>query len=363
MLLFTALLFGAALNATCVNALANEPPVAVLPSQTYVVNEYEYTTIVFDGSGSYDPEGNDLHYRWDIGNTGVWTPWSTIPSINATWRFISDTAVTVTLKVSDGLLEDTETTIFPIDVQSVPPAVNAGDDEDTHVGVPVNFQGTAYDPSGGPLTILWDFGDGGSANGTKTPTHTYYATGQYTVTLNVTDNDGLSAIDQLNVTVYPTQVVQTCDSAGTPKTSFDLRTLEAVYITGAMLPPNAELPLYIVNHVDTWTNGTPLSAFVWRSGLIVNTSPTGTIPITMIWEPTLQTGDYDIFVDVNNNQVYDEATDIVITLHFDRPAAFLVTPEGPLGALLSLSTCIAAFCLFFAYKKKQLPFSKTKNPA
>jgi len=48
----------------------------------------------------------------------------------------------------------------------------------------------------------WDFGDGGSATG-ESVTHTFTATGQYTVVLRVTDNRGATATAQKVITVNP----------------------------------------------------------------------------------------------------------------------------------------------------------------
>ena len=63
-------------------------------------------------------------------------------------------------------------------------AVNEG------AAVPFDGLGSA-DPSGGPLTYTWSFGDGGTATGPE-PTHTYTAPGIDTVTLTV--NDGFGGI-------------------------------------------------------------------------------------------------------------------------------------------------------------------------
>ena len=59
------------------------------------------------------------------------------------------------------------------------------------VGKPVAFDGsTSSDPDGTISTYHWQFGDGTGASAIK-PTHTFSAPGSYTVTLTVTDNDGL----------------------------------------------------------------------------------------------------------------------------------------------------------------------------
>jgi PKD repeat protein len=52
-----------------------------------------------------------------------------------------------------------------------------------------DFSDTSTDPDGTVMTRSWDFGDGAMATA-QTATHTYAATGDYTVTLTVTDNDG-----------------------------------------------------------------------------------------------------------------------------------------------------------------------------
>ncbi|MDD5777993.1 MAG: NosD domain-containing protein [Candidatus Thermoplasmatota archaeon] len=50
----------------------------------------------------------------------------------------------------------------------------------------------SYDPDGGPLTYVWDFGDGNTGYGVV-PTHAYDSAGNYTVWLTVTDDEGESA--------------------------------------------------------------------------------------------------------------------------------------------------------------------------
>jgi PKD repeat protein len=65
----------------------------------------------------------------------------------------------------------------------------------------VQFSGSASDPDGDPLTLVWQFGDGIGASGTLTPTHVYQENGLYTVTLTVSDTAGHMVSDTLQVTV------------------------------------------------------------------------------------------------------------------------------------------------------------------
>ncbi|MEM0343656.1 MAG: PKD domain-containing protein [Thermoplasmata archaeon] len=58
----------------------------------------------------------------------------------------------------------------------------------------------SYDPDGSIVSYAWDFGDGAKAMG-MTASHTYAMDGDYTITLEVADNDGLKGMDQEVVTV------------------------------------------------------------------------------------------------------------------------------------------------------------------
>ena len=59
------------------SAPSNAPPVADL--ELFSVNGYE---VIFDATGSSDPEGMEIEYRWDLDYDGEWdTTWSPTPSV------------------------------------------------------------------------------------------------------------------------------------------------------------------------------------------------------------------------------------------------------------------------------------------
>jgi len=156
----------------------------------------EGTTINFNASGSTDPDGDPLTYRWDFENDGTWnTEWSSSPTASHTWT--DDWTGTVKVEVSDGQSSDNSTA--KVTISNAPPTVNAGPDQLATVGDEVHFTGSFTDQGTDTHTIVWDFGDGTTATGTLIPTHVYSAAKIYTVTLNVTDDDGDVGRDTLTV--------------------------------------------------------------------------------------------------------------------------------------------------------------------
>jgi len=71
-------------------------------------------------------------------------------------------------------------------------------------GLTANFTDTSTDSDGTIASWSWNFGDGATST-TQNPSHTYSASGVYTVQLTVTDNDGASDNLNRNVTVVDTR--------------------------------------------------------------------------------------------------------------------------------------------------------------
>src|SRR5262249_9430877 len=90
--------------------IVNQPPVADAgPDQAAIVNQ----PVVFNGTGSYDPEGDPLTVTWNFGDSHTFGPCqaSAPGCLNPTHTYttVNATGYTVTLTVSDGEFSDSDT--------------------------------------------------------------------------------------------------------------------------------------------------------------------------------------------------------------------------------------------------------------
>jgi len=86
---------------------------------------------------------------------------------------------------------------------NVPPVADAGPDQTATVWQEITFDGSgSYDPNGYIVSWYWDFGDLNTANG-EIVYHRYDKSKTYTVTLQVTDNNGAVSNDSCSITITP----------------------------------------------------------------------------------------------------------------------------------------------------------------
>jgi len=165
------------------NAVISAVPVAPVGNSGGPYTGTAGTLVNFNGAGSTDGNGLALTYLWNFGDGSTGSGVAPTHVYNAAGTF------TLTLTVSDGKLSGTPvTTSVVIAAAAVAPVGNAGGPYSGVVGTAVTFNGAgSTDGNSLPLTYLWNFGDGSTGSGVS-PSHTYAASGTFTVTLTVSDN-------------------------------------------------------------------------------------------------------------------------------------------------------------------------------
>jgi Ca2+-binding RTX toxin-like protein len=221
----TSELFGS----VCVYTFApNQPPVAAAGVDVMVD---EGGSVVLDGSGSFDPDGEVVSYSWDPDPDTFWFL-NDAAAEQPLFTGVDDGVVTMSLVVTDDDGAQSEPDTADVTVVNVDPVVEAGADQTVGVGVPVSLDPAAYSDTGIADThqnTTVDWGDGtvsdcslgvdcavapnGDGTGEITGSHAYTADGSYTVTVTVTDDNGGTDSDTLTVTVN--QANNECDIVGT----------------------------------------------------------------------------------------------------------------------------------------------------
>jgi PKD repeat protein len=158
----------------------------------------------FDASGSSDPDGTILSYKWTFGDGSTGSG----QAIDHTFTTGVTTTFTVELTVTDDG-GSTGRWSQSINVQggqtspNAPTARISASPTGGYTPLTVAFDAsTSTDPNGTIVLYSWDFGDGSTGTG-KTIAHTYASTVRrdYTVTLTATDDDGETGTATATITV------------------------------------------------------------------------------------------------------------------------------------------------------------------
>ena len=159
----------------------NEPPVAEAgPDQRVTASE-----VIFDAGGSHDADGTIISFDWDFGDgqhgTGV--------KVAHTYRSPGTYNVKLDIVDDSGTIRNGASDGLTVVVNALPVA-DAGFDVVAAPGETIAFDGSrSTDPDGKVARYLWDFKDGGTAEG-ATAEHAYERPGYYSAELTVFDDTG-----------------------------------------------------------------------------------------------------------------------------------------------------------------------------
>jgi PKD repeat protein len=159
------------------------PPVAIFSAVM------DWMTVTVDAGDSYDQNTppQTLTYAWDFGDLTF-----AGDLVTTTHTYATEGPYTIKLTVTNTVPLSAEATQPVNAVMPKPPVAGFSVSLTAHDTVLADATTLSNDPDGAIVEYAWNFGDGGLATSVdSTATHTYAKAGTYTITLVVTDNDGL----------------------------------------------------------------------------------------------------------------------------------------------------------------------------
>ena len=166
----------------------NRPPTATITTPSNGGAYSEGNEIVFNGLASSDPDNDFLTYTWDLSEAGG--PSYTASKQNKFSLDLSEGQYSISLTVEDPDGESSTTT-HSFTVTNLPPVSKITSDVTSlFVGEKIQLSGDdSYDPEGGALDFLWNFGDNKTSS-LKSPEYSWNSPGEFTVSLTVEDGEG-----------------------------------------------------------------------------------------------------------------------------------------------------------------------------
>lgn len=153
-------------------------------------------TVTFNASASKSSIGTIVSYYWDFGdgNTANVSASTTTHAYSTVGNYSATLTVTDSYGFSGNCTKSIAVVKTPVADFTFTPAY-------PKVGETVTFNATMSKPDGGTIiNYYWDFGDGQNTTGVVVA-HAYATYGSFTVTLNITDSEGLSNATQKQVNV------------------------------------------------------------------------------------------------------------------------------------------------------------------
>ena len=222
----------------------NRAPVAIITTPTNQGAYSEGSEVEFNGLASSDPDNDFLTYTWDLSEAGG-------PSYTASKqsKFSLDLSegqysISLTVEDPDG---ESSTAIHSFTVTNLPPVSKITSNVDSlFVDEKIQLSGDdSYDPEGGALDFLWNFGDNKTSS-LKSPEYSWNSPGKYTVSLTVEDGEGQETTSTKEIEVK---------SLG-PVANF-------VFSSGEKVRANENVTL---DGSDSSALGAPIREYIWSFG-------------------------------------------------------------------------------------------------
>ncbi len=261
--------------------------------------EDTHTATIDWGDGTVEPGPIEI----DAGDEAVIG--DEIPTVAGTHIYAQPGVYTITLTVTDddgGI----GTGIATITVNSIPPIVDAGDDQISNEGETVNVTGTFTDPDLEEThTAIIDWGDGtqttetvveSAGTGTVDGSHVYADNGVYIVTLTVSDRNGGVGEDVLDITVNNLPPTVEITALADPPAVNVLTDMNATFVDQGELD----------THTAIWDWGDGIISF----GMVDESSGSGTVIGSHVYTSS---GEYTVTLTVTDDDDGSGINSAIIT--------------------------------------------------
>ena len=303
---------GIAVNQYCIKTAPTNASISAPPAGTSVSSG---SPVTFTAGNATDPDGLPLTYNWSFSNGASAQTGQSVTVQNVT------TPITATLTVKD--VDGKVATVAPGASLTRTVAVNAPPANQAPNGIitppanivqgqSVTFQGSFTDPNAGDtVTYSWNFGANavfspGSTATSQNPAVTFNSTGTFTVSLTVTDNQGLADTTPATVNVIvsaPPTTNQAPNGIITPPANIVQG--QSVTFQGSFTDPNAG---------DTVT-------YSWNFGANAVFSPGSTATSQNPVVTFNNTGTFTVSLTVTDNHGLADLTPATVSVTVSAPPA------------------------------------------
>jgi hypothetical protein len=156
--------------------------------------------------------------------------------------------------------------------------------------------------------------------------------------------------EQISRTAYVTTVqlepaafAWSTDSAGHSKSVFNAT--DDIYVTGHGFPENTSVTTYLI---PDGADAVPANAAANTTAM---TNSTGGLPVTLVWPQASLLGEYDIWIDVNGNHLFDSGD--VWNSQSLGIFSTVIIPEFPAMSLLLMAMLMITLLVTVTHREKQ----------